>query len=951
MRGDDPGYAVASVYDAFVSYSHAADGRLAVALRHALHRFACPFYKLRSTRVFLDHATLSNTPKLWRSIQKGLDDSSYFVLLASTAAANSNWVTREVQYWLEHKLKDRLLIVQTDGEIVWDEANHDFDWSQTTALPQVLRGVYAEEPRHTDLRAIRTQRGTIDLEQDCFHSAVADLAAVLLGRPKDELIGDDVRQNQRTTRVAVFVSVILLALALAASLLAIEADSQRESAQHQRNTATARQLSAQATLLKTARPDLARQLFVTARRIASSPELDGALLSAGDVPQIIPTGFKPVVHLSKNVLATHADGDGGLAFLSNGRALLVAGAGSLRAYDVDSLQLIGEVGHYDGVAHDLTLDSTAHWAAIAQPSEGLGIFDVHDPKNMRLVSVVRHDAWHCAWQPHGDLVAIADRDAHISLWNVHDVEHAERVDELVLGRDSTVFDLQFSPNGKLLSVTSEYTQLFEINAAGQARLLADLPDDTRGLAVFSPDNRWLATLEDRSILLWDISEPDHPRRAKRLIGEVGHLQEVRFSPDGRLVASASEQKARVWELQHAGEDIPAVAELVHNEEVRATAFSPDSTLLATRTQDDTVRVWRVADPRHRSALESFPAHAEGVSALVASAGHSVLATSSVGSTVKLWTAAGKGAPTFAANISLEMPTDALALSRNGHLLATTSPGGHVELRQISDPAHARSLATIDGGIGSIDALAIDARATLLAMGDSVGQLRIVDIAQPQQPKLLAERWSVGGRQVDRTGAFVSLAFHPRLPLLVGASIVNRLIVWNITDPSQPVPFCFDTGEEQLRQIQISQDGRLVASVTWSGTVRLYEISVVEGLREIALLDGHGYGFNTAAFDLAGERLVVSGGDGNLHIYDIRDAAHPVLSLLFRASGADASAVMFGIDGHSVLVGARSSERVGVWTLDVERMSSWMCRGAGASISKADWNRLLPGYDYEPPCKP
>ena len=46
-------------YDAFISYSHDADPQIASALQSALHRFAKPWYRLRSLRVFRDNASLS----------------------------------------------------------------------------------------------------------------------------------------------------------------------------------------------------------------------------------------------------------------------------------------------------------------------------------------------------------------------------------------------------------------------------------------------------------------------------------------------------------------------------------------------------------------------------------------------------------------------------------------------------------------------------------------------------------------------------------------------------------------------------------------------------------------------------------------------------------------------------------------------------------------------------
>ena len=45
-------------YDAFISYSHVSDRRLAPALRDGLHRFAKPWYRRRAMRVFQDASNL-----------------------------------------------------------------------------------------------------------------------------------------------------------------------------------------------------------------------------------------------------------------------------------------------------------------------------------------------------------------------------------------------------------------------------------------------------------------------------------------------------------------------------------------------------------------------------------------------------------------------------------------------------------------------------------------------------------------------------------------------------------------------------------------------------------------------------------------------------------------------------------------------------------------------------
>src|SRR5438128_12506683 len=87
-------------FDAFISYSHAADGRLAPALQRAIQRLAKPWYRARALRVFRDESALSANPHLWASIQTALDESEWFILLASEEAASSEWVNPELEHWL-----------------------------------------------------------------------------------------------------------------------------------------------------------------------------------------------------------------------------------------------------------------------------------------------------------------------------------------------------------------------------------------------------------------------------------------------------------------------------------------------------------------------------------------------------------------------------------------------------------------------------------------------------------------------------------------------------------------------------------------------------------------------------------------------------------------------------------------------------------------------------------
>lgn len=205
-------------FDAFISYSHAADGKLAPHLQTALARFAKPWYRLYSLRIFRDETTLDVTPELWPTIKRALTDSHYFILLASPASAASKWVQREVNYWLELQRMGELLIVLTDGTVVWDDTRNDFDWTSTNALPKNLSQQLGAEPLYLDLTWARSEQ-QVSTKDPRFRTVTARLGAKIKGISIDELIGEDVRQHKIVKRFATAAVLLLIGLTTIASLI------------------------------------------------------------------------------------------------------------------------------------------------------------------------------------------------------------------------------------------------------------------------------------------------------------------------------------------------------------------------------------------------------------------------------------------------------------------------------------------------------------------------------------------------------------------------------------------------------------------------------------------------------------------------------------------------------------------------------------------------------------
>jgi len=221
-------------YDAFISYSHAADGLLAPAVQGGLQRFAKPWWRLRALHVFRDETGLAVNPDLWHSIEGALHDSKWFILLCSPDAASSTWVNKEIRAWLDRMPSDSILLVHTDGSMSWDAAAGDFS-ADSDAIPEALRGQFLVEPLYLDMRWARSE---IDLSprNSAYRAAIARLAARIRGVAPEDLEGEDIRQHRRARRLAWSAALTLVAVTSLAVIGAAAAVANARSARSERRT-------------------------------------------------------------------------------------------------------------------------------------------------------------------------------------------------------------------------------------------------------------------------------------------------------------------------------------------------------------------------------------------------------------------------------------------------------------------------------------------------------------------------------------------------------------------------------------------------------------------------------------------------------------------------------------------------------------------------------------------
>ena len=179
-------------YDVFLSYSH-EQSDLAERLSRRLRTYRPPRAAGLGDRrltVFRDVERLTASDDLTEALRDELAQSRHLVVLASPAAAQSDYVAEEVSAFVEARGTDDVRIVLCEGEL------------RESIPPSLAEEI--DEPLYVDLRAGG---------RDGYRLATLRLIASVYGVDYTELRREDERRRRRRTVTAVAVTVLTLLLA------------------------------------------------------------------------------------------------------------------------------------------------------------------------------------------------------------------------------------------------------------------------------------------------------------------------------------------------------------------------------------------------------------------------------------------------------------------------------------------------------------------------------------------------------------------------------------------------------------------------------------------------------------------------------------------------------------------------------------------------------------------
>lgn len=945
-------------YDAFISYSRERDGELAPVLQNGVEKYAKPWNRLRALRVFRDQTNLRIEPALWPSIVDAMSQSSWFVLLASPAAAGSEYVDHEVKWWLDNRTPTRLLLVVTDGTVEWDRQHNDFDWARSSALPPSLRGGFTDEPRWVDA-SFRQDAEQLSNVNPRLQEAIIDIAATIRGIDKDELVAAASRERRRTRRLVRSVQVALGALLLGLIAATTFALVQRSNAISNQKLALSRALAGEASdafNVNNGQPDRGVLLSLEGYRQAPTEEARASVLTALEYTDRV-DGFIPVGNPVR-----------ALTYSPDGRVLTAAGQTAFAAqrWGPRSLRRLGAA-----VPVDPSMD------AFALSPNGRFVVELRTggvQSQLRQVLV-------------RDLTAAGSAPVALTAADAVSVAAVTNAGEVVIGTGSGIEVWSLASRTRILGpllLGSADLSTDAVTASGDGSIVAAMTGNGRIVVINVARRRYaswrvaglttrngyeaLSLSADGTLLaagfakgyfvLWRIDAGGFPHQLgpPQAGGSTADVSALRFDASDRFLAvGKADGRVELWRV--GGPSLMFLREDAL--EIDGLAFNPAGTQVAIGGADGRLTLWNIVEPGGRyvsplADLLSAPDASGLVTHVAFSPSGAVFAASGGGGVIRLYDA-GSGQPLGQAVRAGRAGVDTMTFDPTGRRLLALGDNGVIHAFGVGDSGLLRPLkAPSSAGPrypqgDPISALSPDGItvAVVTASGDAIA---LIDLRDPlRAPRLL--HYSTPGHRGS-----VVLEFNRDGTVLASGNGDDSLDLWNLRQPGSGAVQLAPAINNKYTALAFSPDGRTLAAANESGTFALFNLATHQTISGVGTAIGALGGWvATLQFSPDGAVLATGDSSGYLWLWDVARGQQLGRALLSTdQQGAGIGDLGFSPDGAQLAIAGADGTLLRwsrlLWpgtAIGPRRVR--LCTISGRNLSRSEWPTFVPGSGYHATC--
>jgi WD40 repeat protein len=201
----------------------------------------------------------------------------------------------------------------------------------------------------------------------------------------------------------------------------------------------------------------------------------------------------------------------------------------------------------------------------------------------------------------------------------------------------------------------------------------------------------------------------------------------------------------------------------------------------------------------------------------------------------------------------------------------------------------------------------------------------------------------------------AVAFSPDGKLLATGSYYYRTQLWDVAT-QQRHGRAMDVPDEGIMSVAFSKDGRMVAAGGGSGVVRMWNVATQRPAAPP--LEGQSQPATGIAFSGDGRYLADATVGGGVRVWDAATgvpygdqelvgsdkpaSSKPSFDIPTPVTGA------FSRDGRTFVTGGTDTLPM-LWHIDPASWPRTACTVAGRNLTKAEWNRYLPGEKYRRTC--